>query len=66
MPEKNAPQAAFKVEKAGSGTFIRHTLDGYQPWRALTSKPPRGRSGGSSSSGSSSSASKPAKNASRG
>jgi hypothetical protein len=45
MPENNTTQTSTRSESKGSRLFRVRAVDGYQPLKALTSKPPRGRSG---------------------
>ena len=44
MAESKTSQVIAKVEKRGAQTYRGIAMDGYQPSRALTSTPPRGRS----------------------
>jgi hypothetical protein len=45
MAENSKSRTSFSTEKEKIRSFRGLAMDGYQPQRALTSAPPRGRSG---------------------
>jgi hypothetical protein len=47
MPETSSSQIVSSEEKKVTRSFRARVFDGYQPLRALTSKPPKGRTVGS-------------------